>query len=58
MNMTRDDINKLSFTELRHLLITPDYKGKTVKEIALEILLERKYDEGFICGEANERGST
>lgn len=56
--MTHADASKLSFIELRAILLTVDGKGKSVKEIALEELLDRKYNEGFICGEANERGDS
>ena len=57
-DLTATEISKLTDEELRHQLITPDYKGTKVKELALEELLQRKYDEGFNVGEANERGDT
>ncbi len=53
--MTSEEIRKLSFTELRELLLTCDGKGRAAKEIALEELLDRKYDEGVEVGEYNER---
>ncbi len=53
--MTYDEASKLSFTELRAILLTVDGKGKSTKEIALEELLSRKYDEGYNCGAGDER---
>lgn len=53
--MTSEQIRKLCFTELRELLLANDGKSRAVKEIALEELLDRKFDEGVEVGEYNER---
>lgn len=43
--MTEKEISNLTFTELVSILLTADGKGKYVKQLALEELLDRKYNE-------------
>lgn len=37
-----ESLEKLSTEQLKALLITHDYKGKEVKQISLDIILERE----------------
>lgn len=48
--MTPAEITALPEEELRKLLITADYKGKEVKAIALDELLERERERGWSDG--------
>lgn len=53
--MDYDTASKLSVEELTAILLTVDGKGKEAKRIALEELLQRKYEEGCREGEYSER---
>ena len=38
----KESLEKLSTVQLKEFLITSDYKGKEVKQISLDIILERE----------------
>lgn len=38
----QESLEKLSKEQLKELLITHDYKGKIIKQIALDILIDRE----------------
>lgn len=44
--MKPEEIEKLSDEELKKNLITCDYRGKEVKEFALNALLAREFEKG------------